>query len=71
MSDVDRIEELKHTFGARIEIGEKLPNPKDVADRSSYLLKSGGTMIKHKMINGDWYVEKINGSNQVVLEKVE
>lgn len=70
MAKIEDVEDLKHTFGPKPEMGEKLPNPKDVSDKSSFYLKSGLTYIKHRMVNGSWYIEKVNGDNQVTLEKV-
>lgn len=70
--NIENIEDLKHTFGTKPEIGEKLPNPKDVADKSSFYLKDSvnkDTWIKHKMINGKWYVEKVNSLSQVIFEE--
>lgn len=70
MSSVEQVEDLKHTFSSKAEVGTKLPNPKDVADKSSFYLKSGDTMIKHRMINGKWYMEKVNTLSQVIFEEV-
>lgn len=70
MAKIEDVEDLKHTFSPKPGMGDKLPNPKDVSDKSSFYLKSGATYIKHRMVNGSWYIEKINGDNQVTLEKV-
>lgn len=70
MADVTQIEDLKHTFSSKAEMGEKLPNAKDVADKASFYLKSGADYKKHRMINGSWYKETINSDNEVILQKV-
>lgn len=70
MSRIEEIEDLKHTFGTKSEYGDKLPNPKDVTDASSYWLKSGDTYIKHKMLNGEWHKEVVNSSSEVIFQKV-
>ena len=73
MADINSIEDLKHTFGVKPEIGDKLPNPKDVADKSAFYLKheNKDTWIKHKMINGKWYVEKVDDESRVIFDPVK
>lgn len=70
MSDVNQVEDLKHSFNVKPELGDKLPNPKDVADKSSFYLKSGVDYIKHKMVNGVWMKELVDSDSQVILRKV-
>jgi len=70
MSNIENVEDLKHTFGTKPEHGDKLPNPKDVADASSFWLKSNDTYVKHKMLNGSWYKEVVDSNSQVILQKV-
>lgn len=69
-ADVSQIEDLKHTFSSKAEMGDKLPNPKDVADKASFYLKSGDTMIKHRMISGTWYKEVVDSNSQVIFQKI-
>ena len=68
MADINQIEDLKHNFLSVPGIGEKLPNPKDVADKSSFYLKSGDIYIKHKMINGKWMKEVVDSNSQVIFK---
>lgn len=70
MADINQIEDLKHNFLSTPGIGDKLPNPKDVADKSSFYLKSGDTYIKHKMINGKWMKEVVDSNSQVIFQQV-
>lgn len=70
MADINQIEDLKHNFLSTPGIGDKLPNPKDVADKSSFYLKSGTDYIKHKMVNGVWMKELVDSDSQVILRKV-
>ncbi len=70
MADINQIEDLKHNFLSTPGIGEKLPNPKDVADKSSFYLKSGDTYVKHKMINGKWMKEVVDSNSQVIFQQV-
>jgi len=70
MADINQIEDLKHNFLSTPGIGDKLPNPKDVADKSSFYLKSGDTYIKHKMINGKWMKEVVDRNSQVIFQQV-
>ena len=70
MSDLEQIEKLKHSFNVKPQMGEKLPNAKDVSDKASFFLKSGDTYIKHKMINGVWMREVVNDVSQVIFQKV-
>ena len=75
MADINSIEDLKHSFNVKPGLGEKLPNPKDTADKASFFLKSatpeGDTWVKHKMVNGVWYKEVVRASDSaVVLQKV-
>lgn len=69
MSDIEQVENLKHTFSSKPEAGSKLPNPKDVADKASFYLKSGANYTKHRMIGGSWYKEIVSGT-EVILQKV-
>ena len=71
MADINSIEDLKHSFNVKPGLGEKLPNPKDTADKTSFFLKSTDTWVKHKMVNGVWYKEVVRASDSaVVLEPV-
>ncbi len=70
MAKVEDVEDLKNHFSSKAGMGAKLPNPKDVSDKSAFYLKSGDTYIKHKMINGVWMREVVNSDSQVILQKV-
>ena len=69
-ADINSIEDLKHTFSSKAEVGSKLPNVKDVGDKASFYLKSGDTYKKHRMVNGVWMKEVVNSDSEVVLQKV-
>jgi len=75
MSNLEQIEDLKHSFNVKPSLGNKLPNPKDVTDKAAFYLKSvtpeGDTWVKHKMINGQWHKEVTRASDSaIVFEKV-
>ena len=68
--NINQIEDLKHTFSPKAEMGDRLPNPKDVSDKTSFYLKSGSDYIKHRMVNGSWHIELVDSNSQVILRKV-
>ena len=75
MANIEQVEDLKHSFTTKAGLGDKLPHPSDVADKSSYYLKSstpnGDTFVKHKMISGRWMKEVVRAEDSaVVLEPV-
>ena len=70
MSNVQDIEDLKHSFNSKPETGEKLPNVKDMADKTSFFLKNGDTYEEHIMFNGNWHRKVVNSLSQTVLQKV-
>ena len=70
MAKIEDVEDLKNHFSSKAGLGDKLPNPKDVADKSAFYLKSGDTYIKHKMVNGNWMKEVVDSNSQVVFQKI-
>jgi len=72
MSDVNSIEDLKHSFNIKPTMGDKLPNVRDVSDKASFYLKDKDTYVKHKMVNGVWMKEVVRASDSaVILQRVE
>ena len=63
-------EELKNYFNSKSEFGERLPNIKDVAEGTTYFLKSSDTYIEHIALKGAWYKKIVDSNSQVVIEKV-
>lgn len=70
MFSSEQIEELKNIFNSKPGYGTRLPDIKDVEDRTVFYLKSQDTYIEHIAFLGNWYKKVTNSSSQVVLEKV-
>lgn len=66
-TNINDIEDLKHSFNVKPEMGDKLPNPKDVSDKTSFYLKDQDSYVKHKMINGQWYKEVTRASDSAII----
>jgi len=67
MSNLEQIEDLKHSFNVKPSLGNKLPNPKDVTDKAAFYLKDADSYVKHKMINGKWHKEVTRASDSAVI----
>ena len=68
--DNETIEQLKYYFNSKPEFGERLPNIRDVADKTIFYLKSQDTYIEYTAFAGRWYKKVIDSSSQVALEVV-
>lgn len=71
MLNPSEIEEIKNYFAPKVLSGKNLPNPKTVADNTSFYLKDSNSIyIEHIMIDGKWHKKKVDLNSQVVLEEV-